>query len=82
MQAVVTKILSGIFTMNYAYRIEHIKLLDKKCFIESDQRRDLLAVRVEWLRDFEAFFTLSPEEKQSYSRIKKWAIENHPELML
>ena len=82
MQTMVTKTPSGIFTMKYTYRIEHIELLGKKSFIESSQWHDLLAVGEEWLRDFDTLFILSTEEKESYLRIKKWIEENHPEFMM
>ena len=68
--------------MNYTYRIEHIKLFDVYSFIESDNHRDLLAVREDRLANFEELFYLSEQEKASLDRIRKWIKENHQELMI
>jgi hypothetical protein len=42
--------------MKYHYRIEYIESLKKICFIESDDRRDLLAIREDHLIDFKKNF--------------------------
>lgn len=78
----VTRKSSGIPNMKYTYRFEHVKLLNKKCFIESDDKRDLLAVREDQIHDFNKFYYLNKHEKESYNRIKEWLKENHPEYLI
>jgi hypothetical protein len=68
--------------MKYYYRIEHIELFNKKCFIESNHQNDLLAVREDHLINFKEFFHLEKHEKQSYDRIKKWVEDNYPEYLI
>lgn len=68
--------------MNYTYRTEYVESLKKRCFIESDHQRDLLAVREDHLINFKNFFHLNKHEKESYDRIIKWIKENCPEYLI
>lgn len=68
--------------MKYYHRIEYVESLKKRCFIESDYQKDLLAVREDQIFIFKDLFYLDKHEKESYNRIIKWIKENYPEYLI